>query len=283
MSFDKSLFRQLPVSESHATALINTPVASPYPIAGANIPLLPIDDHLALFRFYRDTPDPLLKRVAFTALTLCNYRLVLRWAMHMGRGGVPFRELVSAGVEGLQHAIPLYNPDSGNRPSTYLTWWIRNKILLERKTSQHIIHVPRNIIEDEERIHRGKPIRGKSKSRQRWGEMMRVVGSLDKTIQFENGDEEPMIDAVPSPLPHPSLLFDEQELGHTLTTALAQLPETWSRAIIHYFELNGCEYLNLRQLGETMGTARGTQSYRIKQGLKQLRGMPELQAFWGTP
>lgn len=281
MPLDKQLYHRLPLSPHHIQALIAVPVASPYPIAGAGIPLLPLPDHLTLFRFYRDTPDPEMKQVAFTALTLCNYRLVLTWAMKLNSLTVPFRELVSAGVDGLQHGITLYDPETGNRPSTYLSWWIRNRIMLERRTAHHLIYIPRNIFEDEDRIRNGLPMRGKDMARQRWGSMMRVVESLDRPVRMDDDQEETTVEQVSTPL-HPALLFDDQELSEVLKNAIAKLPRIWADAIIHYFELGGKEKLNLRQLSEAMGTSRATQAYRIKQGLKQLRALPELQAFWGA-
>jgi len=281
MSFDKQLYRQLPLSSAHIEALINVPVASPYPVAGAGIPLLPLPDHLALFRFYRDTPDPLLKRVAGSALILCNYRLVLAWAMKLSSQTVPFRELVSAGVDGLQHGITMYDPESGNRPSTYLTYWIRNRILLERRTAYHLIHIPRNVLEDEDRMAKGVPVRGKNPALQRWGSMMRVVDSLDVPLYEGDTEGDFMVDQVTNPDPHPAMMFEERELGEVLKEALGRLPEAWRTAITHYFELGDVEKLNFRELSEAMGTSPETQSYRIKQGLKQLRALPELQAFWG--
>ena len=111
--------------------------------------------------------------------------------------------------------------------------------------------------------------------------MMRVVESLDRPVRMDDDQEETTVEQVSTPL-HPALLFDDQELSEVLKNAIAKLPRIWADAIIHYFELGGKEKLNLRQLSEAMGTSRATQAYRIKQGLKQLRALPELQAFWGA-
>jgi RNA polymerase primary sigma factor len=57
-----------------------------------------------------------------------NLRLVVSVALRFRGYGVPLPDLIQEGNLGLMHAIDKFDPERGNRFSTYATWWIRHAI-----------------------------------------------------------------------------------------------------------------------------------------------------------
>lgn len=57
-----------------------------------------------------------------------NLRLVVSVAVRYRGYGVPLSDLIQEGNMGLMHAIDKFDPERGNKFSTYATWWIRHAV-----------------------------------------------------------------------------------------------------------------------------------------------------------
>ncbi len=66
--------------------------------------------------------------IARQRLIRANLRLVVSVAARYRGYGVPLSDLIQEGNMGLMHAIDKFEPERGNKFSTYATWWIRHAV-----------------------------------------------------------------------------------------------------------------------------------------------------------
>ena len=86
-----------------------------------NIASLSPEEEYLLAKAYLEKHD----MQAAHKLVLSHLKLVAKIAISYKNYGFPVPDLISEGNLGLMHAIKKYNPDLGNRLSTYAMWWIK--------------------------------------------------------------------------------------------------------------------------------------------------------------
>ena len=87
-------------------------------------PLLSFDEEQNFARRWQDSRDP----KAFEQLIGSHLRLVVKLAKKAGGYGLQMADLIAEGNIGLIEAARKFDPDRGNRFSTYAMWWIRAAI-----------------------------------------------------------------------------------------------------------------------------------------------------------
>jgi RNA polymerase primary sigma factor len=75
-------------------------------------------------------------------LAQANTRLVISIAKRYRNRGLPFPDLIQEGNVGLMRAVDRYDPESGNRFSTYATWWIRQAVTRSLENHGRVIRIP---------------------------------------------------------------------------------------------------------------------------------------------
>lgn len=122
--------------------------------AAARYPLLKPEQEIELgrqIRQWRDHADgpeaaPLAVRRrgerAQRRFLLCNLRLAHYIARRFAGRGVPMDDLVQSATEGLMQAVQRFDPQAGNRFSSYAVWWAQQACQIAVATQGNSIRLP---------------------------------------------------------------------------------------------------------------------------------------------
>lgn len=86
-------------------------------------------------------------RAAAECLFLHNQRLVHSIARRYPQSGMNYEDIVQHGMAGLIRAVELFDPEQGNKFSTYATWWIRQAITRGIANDARLIRLPVHMVE----------------------------------------------------------------------------------------------------------------------------------------
>jgi len=78
-------------------------------------------------------------------LLMHNMRLVVSIARNFTGRGLPFGDLIQAGIVGLDRATRKFDPGRGYKFSTYASWWIRQAIQRSVSSEGKTIRVPNQV------------------------------------------------------------------------------------------------------------------------------------------
>ncbi|MCA9801540.1 MAG: sigma-70 family RNA polymerase sigma factor [Cyanobacteria bacterium HKST-UBA02] len=92
--------------------------------------------------------------MARNRLVLTHLRLVASIARRYRNRGLPFADLLQEGYMGLMIAVGKFDPDLGNRFSTYASWWIRQSMTRALSNQSRTIRLPVHLNELMTRLRR---------------------------------------------------------------------------------------------------------------------------------
>ena len=238
-------------------------------------------------------------KAARRRLGSANTRLVVSIAKRYRGYGIPFPDLIQNGNVGLMRAVDRYDPNTGNRFSTYATWWIRQAVTRSLSNHGRLIRIP---------VHTGGLIRKMGQVAQRlemeqgeWpssddiatemGEspdkirlLMRwaqETTSLEKPVG-DDGDAELQDFLEDENLPHAEEVTDVQILKETLGSLLYNLTVREVQILRLRYGLGGTQTHTLGQIGEKLGLSRERIRQIERESLAKLRlvgGKNRLEQF----